>query len=42
MLILYISPPFTGFTFFNQTPYSSVIQSEGPFPLFRLHALTRI
>ena len=23
------SPPFTGFTFFNQAPYSSVIQSEG-------------
>ncbi|UYU46874.1 MULTISPECIES: hypothetical protein [Bacteroides] len=23
------SPPFTGFTFFDQTPYSSVIQGEG-------------
>ena len=29
-------PPFTGFTFFNQIPYSSAIQGEGPLPLSAL------
>ncbi|WP_221658622.1 hypothetical protein [Bacteroides salyersiae] len=28
-IIYIIFPPFTGFTFFNQAPYSSVIQGEG-------------
>ncbi|WP_221657461.1 hypothetical protein [Bacteroides salyersiae] len=27
--------PFTGFTFLNQTPYSSVIQGEGTHPVYR-------